>query len=248
EEADRSLKFLRAAYVWLFISLGMLVILPVYQYGLLDWLAPESASASLGFSHAYYGAIRHAITVGFISLMIVGVAAKVVPTLGGVAGRALSKLWGPFVLLNLGCAFRVVSQTATDFTARAYPLAGVSGVLEVSGLALWGVHLWLIMLGRARTHSAVASSSHVLPGTPLVATHLVAEVLDQYPYLLETFLTFGFRPLANPLFRRTVARFVTIEQACRHVDVDVNLFLESLNAFIAKESGARLPLHVLSAN
>src|SRR5262249_59888277 len=112
----------------------------------------------------------------------------------------------------------------------------------------WGVHLWLIMAGRARNRSAVASSSQVLPGRPLVARHLVGDVLNHYPYLLETFLSFGFQPLANPLFRRTVARFVTIEQACRHVDVDVDLLLESLNGVIAKQTGARLPLPVLSAN
>jgi hypothetical protein len=246
-ESDRSLKFLRAAYVWLFVSLGMLVLLPAYQYGLLTWLAPESGSARLGFSHAYYGAIRHAITVGFISLMIVGVAAKVVPTLNGVDVRALSRLWAPFVLLNLGCALRVVSQTATDFTSRAFPLVGVSGVLEVSGLALWGVHLWLIMMGRARLRT-IASSAQLAPGMPVLAVHLVGDVLDHYPYLLETFLSCGFRPLANPLFRRTVARFVTIEQACRQVGVDVASFLEALNGTIAKHTGARLALPVLALN
>ena len=41
EDEDRSLKFLRAAYVWLFISLAMLVLLPVYQFGLLPTLAPD---------------------------------------------------------------------------------------------------------------------------------------------------------------------------------------------------------------
>jgi hypothetical protein len=247
EESDRSLKFLRAAYVWLFISLGMLVLLPAYQYGLLRWLAPGSEPARLGFSHAYYGAIRHAITVGFISLMIVGVAAKVVPTLNGVDLRSLSRLWLPFVLLNLGCALRVISQTATDFTSRAFPVAGVSGVLEVSGLALWGIHLWLIMMGRARSRPVVASTP-LAAGMPITAAHLVGDVLDRYPYLLETFLMHGFRPLANPLFRRTVARFVTIEQACRQVGVDRAVFLETLNAAIAKQSGARLGLPVLSVN
>ena len=34
-ESDRSLKFLRAGYIWLFVSLVMLSLLPVYQYGLL---------------------------------------------------------------------------------------------------------------------------------------------------------------------------------------------------------------------
>jgi hypothetical protein len=247
EESDRSLKFLRAAYLWLFISLAMLVLLPVYQYGLLHWLAPDSGAAQLGFSHAYYGAIRHAITVGFISLMIVGVAAKVVPTLNGVDVRALSRLWAPFVLLNLGCALRVISQTATDFTTHTFPAAGVSGVLEVSGLALWGLHLWLVMAGSPRTRP-VASSVRVSNGMPVLAVQLVGDVLDHYPYLLETFLTFGFRPLANPLLRRTVARFVTIEQACRQVGVEVNPFLEAVNGTIAKQSGARLALPVLSKN
>jgi hypothetical protein len=109
---DRSLKFLRAACVWLFVSLGILVLLPAYQRGLLPWLAADGDAAQLGFSHAYYGAVRHAVTVGFISLMIVGVAAKVVPTLNGVDGRALPALWVPFLLLNAGCALRVVGRMA----------------------------------------------------------------------------------------------------------------------------------------
>jgi hypothetical protein len=46
----------------------------------------------MGFSHAFSGATRHAITVGFISLMIMGVAAKVVPTLKGVDVRTLPAL------------------------------------------------------------------------------------------------------------------------------------------------------------
>jgi hypothetical protein len=147
-ESDRSLKFLRAGYLWLLISLTMLVLLPVYQYVLLPWLVADSPAATLGFSHAYYGAIRHAITVGFISLMIVGVAAKVVPTLNGINVHQLSGLWLPFVLLNTGCALRVTAQTATDLTPAAFPFAGVSGILEVLGLTLWGVHLWRIMNGR----------------------------------------------------------------------------------------------------
>ena len=102
QDADRSLKFLRVAYVWLFISLGMLALLPAYQHALLERLAPHGEAARLGFSHAYYGAARHAITVGFISLMIVGVSAKVVPTLNGISTQALTPLCIPFLLVNAG--------------------------------------------------------------------------------------------------------------------------------------------------
>src|SRR5690606_2967129 len=102
----------------------------------------------MGFSHAYYGATRHAITVGFVSLMIVGVSSKVVPVLRGVDPRQLTDLWVPFVLINAGCALRVVGQTATDWADWVFPLAGASGVLEVAGLAVWGFHLAGLMLCR----------------------------------------------------------------------------------------------------
>jgi hypothetical protein len=226
-ETDRSLKFLRAAYGWLLISLGMLVLLPAYQFLLLPQLAPSSEAAALGFSHAYYGAIRHAITVGFISLMIVGVASRVVPTLNGVDIRRLTPLWGSFLLLNLGCALRVVAQTLTDFTSHAFPVAGLSGLLEVTGLALWGVHLWAVMAGRARYRQSVTVP--YVPGTPIEAGHTVGQVLERHPELLKAFLALGFRPLANPLLRKTVARHVSISQACRLLGREPGEVVEALN-------------------
>jgi hypothetical protein len=246
-ESDRSLKFLRAAYVWLFVSLGMLALIPAYQYGLLPWLAPDTFAAHPHFSHPYYGAVRHAITVGFVSLMIMGVAAKVVPTLNGVDVRGLSRLWGPFLLLNAGCALRVVAQTLTDFTASSFPFAGVSGVLEVAGLALWGAHLWSVMAGRARTRAPETGASF-LPGEPITAAHRVGEVLDRYPELLSTFVAFGFTPLTNPLLRKTVARLVTIEGVCRGQNIDAEKLLAALNVARARLDGRRLALNVLSTN
>lgn len=149
-ENDRTLKFLRAAFVWLLVSLAMLVLLPVHQRVLVPWLAADSEAARLHFSHAYFGAIRHAITVGFISLMIIGVAARVVPTLNGIDQSRLSRLWVPFLLLNAGCALRVCGQMLTDFIPAAFPITGLSGVLEVLGLTLWAIHLWPIMSKRLR--------------------------------------------------------------------------------------------------
>ncbi|HEY1381405.1 MAG TPA: DUF1858 domain-containing protein, partial [Gemmataceae bacterium] len=226
-EPDRSLKFLRAAYVWLFVSLGMLALLPAYQFVLLPRLAPDSAAVATGFSHAYYGATRHAITVGFVSLMIVGVAAKVVPTLNGVPARALPALWVPFVLINVGCTLRVVGQTLTDVVPAAFPVTGVSGVLEVTGLAVWGVHLWRVM-----RHGQMLADDEPVTG-PVTAEHRVGAVLERRPELLPTFLAFGFRPLANPLLRRTLARGVSVGQACRLAGVDAATFLSTLNGHSA---------------
>jgi hypothetical protein len=242
-EADRSLKFLRAAYVWLGVSLAMQVLLPIYQLLVLPLFAAGGDAAVAGFSHAYYGAVRHAVTVGFVSMMIVGVAAKVVSTLNGLDGRALSALWGPFVLLNLGCALRVSAQTLTDFTTAAFPVAGVSGLLEVSGLAWWGLHLISVMRGGRWLDQPCAT--RLPPGEPILATHRVGQVLDSYPHLLPTFLAFGFQPLGNPRVRQTLARRVTVGWACRFGGVDCQCLLEALNREREKRAGQRVSLPLI---
>jgi len=139
--SDRSWKFIRAAYAWLVISMAMMPLFTVY-----------GALTHQVFSHAYWGAHRHAFTVGFVSLMIVGVASRVVPILAGADSGWVGSLWGPFVLLNVGCAARVFFQILTDFVPGvAYPLIGASGFMEFTALAWWGIGLWRIM-NLAGTH------------------------------------------------------------------------------------------------
>jgi hypothetical protein len=139
-QPDRTFKFIRAAYVWLIIANAMMPFFLVY--GILT---------HQGFAHAYMGAHRHAFTVGFISMMIMGVAARVVPILAGVDAGKLSNLWGPFLLIVVGNSGRVLLQIATDFIPNvAYPLVGLTGFIEVTALAWWGVGLWRVM-NAART-------------------------------------------------------------------------------------------------
>jgi hypothetical protein len=246
-EPDRSLKILRVAYVWLFVSLAMLVLLPVYQFIVLPRVAPESEAVQIGFSHAYYGAIRHAITVGFVSLMIVGVASKVVPTLNGVDVKRLPGLWLPLVLINLGCAMRVTFQTLTDHTPNAFPLAGVSGVLEVLGLAIWGAHLWRIMAGHWSNQAGVNDATAFGDGGVIEGHQRVSDVLAAHPELLSTFVSLGFTPLANPLLRPTLARLVTVAQACRRLDLDEKQVVAALQRAVRPERRGLLALPVLQA-
>lgn len=132
---DRSWKFIRAAYAWLLIAMVMMPILMPYS----SWIQE-------GFSHAFWGAHRHAFTVGFISMMILGVSSRIVPILAGVDSHKLNSLWGPFVLLNTGCAGRVVLEILTDSRPElAYPLIGITGFMELAGLAWWGIGLWHVM-------------------------------------------------------------------------------------------------------
>jgi uncharacterized protein involved in response to NO len=134
---DRSTKFIRAAYSWLALSLLLLLLLPAYL-----------SVSGMPFSHAYYGAIRHAITVGFVSMMILGVSARFVARVNGHDLARLPSLWQPFILLNLGCLLRVGFQISTDRFLPVFPLLGTSGILELTALAWWGFHLIRLMYGK----------------------------------------------------------------------------------------------------
>ncbi len=64
--SDRSLKFIRAAYFWFIVAALLLVFGPYYMFGIyLPMTGGENP-----FSHAYFGAYRHALTVGFIMMMM----------------------------------------------------------------------------------------------------------------------------------------------------------------------------------
>ncbi|MCK6456372.1 MAG: DUF1858 domain-containing protein [Phycisphaerae bacterium] len=226
-EPSRSTKFVRFAVAWLHTSMFLLVLAPIYMRFVLPAAATLSAggieAAEIGFSHAYYGAIRHAITVGFISLMILGMGAKVVPTLNGVDARRLRALWLPFVLVNVGCLMRVSFQIGTDFREWAFPFAGASGILELSGIAIWGVHLWRIMDGWRP-----AGESFARP-TVITAEDRIGLVVEWFPATLPLLISRGFAPLANPVIRKTMARTISIRAAAAHHGVDLVELLAELN-------------------
>lgn len=231
-ERDRGLKFIRAAYVWFIIAIGLLALAPMYMFGIYMPLA-DSASP---FSHAYFGAYRHSLTVGFILMMIVGVSSKVVPTLSGVDVRKANTLWATFILLNVGNLMRVSTEIATDFTPAAYDIMGISGFLEVVALALWGYEMVSNIIAGKRIEREF-SQTQAGRADPFVLTPqcLIADLLKRYPQALDVLLQHGFAPLANPVLRRTMARVVTIEQASRREGVDLDILLSDLRACIGDD-------------
>jgi hypothetical protein len=219
-EVGRSTKFIRAAFCWLGVACVMLFAEPFYARAL-----------GLRFSHAYHGAIRHAFTVGFLSLMILGVSSKVVAILQGADLSRLPALWVPFILVNLGNALRVSSQVATDVApGPAFPVMGLSGILEVAGLTVWGVHLWRLL--------AAPSVPAPPAGGPIAAERTVASIAEEFPETLDVFEDFGFKELRNPILRNTIARRVTIRMACgmKHVDEE-----QLLAALRSRARAARQP-------
>lgn len=214
---DRSIKFIKSAYVWLIIASFMMVIFPAYNY-----------LTNQHFSHAFSGSIRHAFTVGFITMMIIGVSSKIVPMLGGNAPEKLSSLLSVFILLNFGNAIRIVTQVLTDFTYSAYPVMGISGFIEVCALGIWGYELFKNM----RVSSTELKWETL--SEKITSDMKVAEVIENFPETMEIFLQYGFTDLKNPVLRNTIARVATIERACKIHSVDINKFIIVLNQKIKK--------------
>jgi len=152
-QPDRTFKFIRAAYVWLVIACGMMPFFPLY--GVLTHQV---------FAHTFMGSHRHAFTVGFISMMILGVSSRVVPILAGIDAKRMNSLWAPFILFNVGCAGRVLLQVLTDFVPNiAYPLIGFTGFIELTALLWWGIELWRTMNVETTSRAKLLTAPFVLP-------------------------------------------------------------------------------------
>jgi hypothetical protein len=218
---DRSTKFIRAAFLWLLFASALTLFLPLY-----------TKLAGLRFSHGYNGATRHAFTVGFVSLMIVGVSSRIVPMLAGVDPRRLPALWAPFVLIVAGNGLRVMSQILTDFApSTAYPVMGVSGVLQVAGFLVWGIHIWKLLGSRPEPSISEARPARI-------EAHMSpAQVIEWFPQTMDVFTAHGFGLLQNPLLRRTMGRSVTLAGACSMKSADLGSLLTELNRRIHPSAG-----------
>jgi hypothetical protein len=75
----------------------------------------------------------------------------------------------------------------------------------------------------------------------------IAEVLERYPESLQVFLRHGFAPLSNPVLRRTMARAVTLEQACRREGVPLETLLAELRKLTSGRQAERELIQISSS-
>lgn len=128
--------FMRAGYGWLAVATAT-------GGGLVLFEAVTGTPAA----RALLGAYRHAITVGFISMMILGYATKIIPVFTGEDLHNPRLTPVVFWLINAGNVMRVFFQPVAVYSGNpaAFLLMGVSGTLEVSALAFFAYNLWMTL-------------------------------------------------------------------------------------------------------
>jgi hypothetical protein len=150
---------IRVAFFWLVFGLTMI---------LAQQLVPD-------LPHAYGGAWRHALTVGFITTMILGVGQRIVPIFIKQPLASTRLMLASAALIIVGNAARVGLELATiGGWPWAFRLMGATGVLELAALLLFALNL----------AATVRNRRHIYRGTePLTPDVRVREAVNVRPQL-----------------------------------------------------------------
>lgn len=180
----------RVAWFWLICGLGMICV--------QEWF--------VGLPHAFAGAWRHALTVGFVTTMILGVGQRILPVFMKQPLASPPLMMAAAWLIMVGNAGRVGLELATmtewPWTFR---LMGLTGPLELSALILFAANLAMTARNRRIVFAAgdplapgtrVREAVNIDPNLPQRLHELGITMLDATPFIAPS-LTFGGMALAS---------------------------------------------------
>jgi len=119
--------FVRIAYIWAAIAAGLAI-----------WAALTVNS------HGISGASRHALTVGFLAMMVFAIGQRVLPAFSGMRLLFSTRLmFAAMLLLCAGCLLRVGSEILAyqQFLRSAWSWLPVSAVCEMTAVTLFAANL-----------------------------------------------------------------------------------------------------------
>jgi uncharacterized protein involved in response to NO len=129
--------FVRLAYAWALIAAALGI-----------W------AASVADAHGIWGASRHALTVGFLAMMVFAVAQRVLPAFSGMRLLFSPKLMFLAMLtLTGGCFLRVSSEILAyqGFAHWAWSWLPVSALTEMTAVTLFAVNLFVTFMQPPRS-------------------------------------------------------------------------------------------------
>jgi hypothetical protein len=108
------------------------------------WMLILQARRGYGLAHPWPVIHAHLLMVGFLLLLIFGVAFWMFPRVNGARSRA-GVAWVGFALINVGLIARAIAEPQAD--AGTGPVAwrvalGVAAALPVLGALAFGIALW----------------------------------------------------------------------------------------------------------
>lgn len=144
--------FVRMAYAWLIVA----AVLGV-------------AATRWDTSGGIWGASRHALTVGFISVMILSVGQRVLPAFAGMRQLWSAKLmFAASFLLTVGCVLRVSCEVLAyqSYADWAWNILPYSALIELTSLTVFAINIlgtFVLQPSHAIREPMVTRISQVLP-------------------------------------------------------------------------------------
>lgn len=109
------------------------------------------------FSGGIWGASRHAITVGFVAVMVFAIGQRVLPAFCGMRILCSTSLmaWSLY-LLFAGCLLRVIAEPLAyeHIWASAWSILPISAVAELAAVSLFALNIGVTVF-RPRLSQAV---------------------------------------------------------------------------------------------
>jgi uncharacterized protein involved in response to NO len=141
--------FVRMAYGWLLVAAGLGV-----------------AATRWDTSGGIWGASRHALTVGFISVMILSVGQRILPAFAGMRMLWSTKLmFAGLAFVTLGCMLRVSCEVLAyqGYAVWAWSVLPVSALCELAGLTVYAINI----LGTFILEPAHSQKQAMVVGVPV---------------------------------------------------------------------------------
>lgn len=211
-------RYIQLAFAWLLIGLTLLV-------------SGEFAAALRGVNPpaAYLGATRHALTVGFLTTLILGVGQRLVPILSHNL-LAWPRLVAPILgLIASGNALRVVTELTTLAWPPAFMILPVSAILELTALGLFAANLLRTMWPPA---DPLIRTRRATPGTR------VAVLLAEHPWLEDHLIDWGYHYIGRV---RSVPAELTLGSLAIGEGFAPEIAVERINSLLSEKDETRVP-------
>ncbi len=121
-----------SAYVWVVVAAGLLLLFPL-----------QSAGVQIPDQLLQKNLARHAIGIGFMTLLIISVGWKMLPGFGGGQPRGQGWLWGAVLLGNLAVLLRISplfflddGRSGRSWSDVFFPFAGLAGLAAIFAFAI----------------------------------------------------------------------------------------------------------------
>ena len=138
--------FVRSAYVWLLVA----AVLGI-------WAANATDPAGI------WGASRHALTVGFVAMMVFCIGQRVLPAFSGMRLLFSPRLmFVGLLFLSLGCTVRVGAEVLAyqEILPAAWAWLPYSAILELAAVTALAVNLIATFLQPSKVSQLTASPRH----------------------------------------------------------------------------------------